>query len=73
MAKTTSFAVMHFVIAFTVAYLLTGDIMIGGAVALVEPAVNTIGFYFHERIWQRLNKRRAMRGRLSVTGAEMCT
>jgi len=58
MIKTTTFAVMHFVIAFSVAYLLTGDIVIGGAVALIEPAVNTVGFYFHEKIWRRIEKRR---------------
>jgi uncharacterized membrane protein len=53
MVKTISFGIMHFVIAFTVAYLLTGDVVIGGAIALVEPAVNTVGYYFHERLWQR--------------------
>ncbi len=59
MVKTTTFAVMHFGIAFSVAYLLTGDIVIGGALALIEPAVNTVAFYFHERIWQRLGHRRS--------------
>ena len=63
MIKTTTFAVMHFAIAFTVAYLLTGDIVVGGAVALIEPAVNTVGFYFHERIWQRREKRRETQDR----------
>jgi uncharacterized membrane protein len=38
-------------VAFGVAYLLTGDVVIGGAVALIEPAVNTVAFYFHERAW----------------------
>ncbi|MCB1772011.1 MAG: DUF2061 domain-containing protein [Gammaproteobacteria bacterium] len=58
MIKTTTFAVMHFVIAFTVAYVLTGDVVIGGVVAMVEPAVNTVAFYFHERVWQRIERRR---------------
>jgi uncharacterized membrane protein len=56
MTKTLSFALMHFSIAFTVAYALTGDVVVGGAVALVEPAVNTIGYYFHERFWNRLGR-----------------
>ena len=51
MAKTATFAVMHFSVAFGIAYLLTGDLVIGGAVALIEPAVNTVAFYFHERAW----------------------
>ena len=57
MIKTITFAVMHFSIAFTVAYLLTGDIVVGGAVALIEPAVNTVAFYFHEKVWQRVVRR----------------
>lgn len=55
MIKTMSFAMMHFTIAFTVAYLLTGDIVVGGAVALVEPLVNTVAYYFHEKLWGQTN------------------
>jgi uncharacterized membrane protein len=51
MAKTATFAVLHFVVAFSVGYALTGDIVIGGAIALIEPAVNTVAFYFHEKAW----------------------
>jgi uncharacterized membrane protein len=57
MKKTATFAIMHFTIAFGVAYLLTGDIIIGGLVALVEPAVNTVGYYIHDRIWARIERR----------------
>ncbi len=58
MIKTLSFGVMHFAIAFAVGYLLTGDVVIGGALALIEPAVNTVAYYFHDRIWTRLERRR---------------
>ena len=58
MIKTASFAVMHFSIAFTVVWVMTGDIVMGGAVALIEPLVNTVGYYFHEKIWQRSGVRR---------------
>lgn len=51
MKKTMTFAVMHFLIAFTVAYGFTGSVLVGGAVALVEPAINTVAFYFHEKLW----------------------
>ncbi|GFD94267.1 hypothetical protein KUL156_54650 [Alteromonas sp. KUL156] len=53
MKKTITFAVMHFGVAFTIAYLLTGSVVVGGAVALVEPAINTVAFYFHEMIWKK--------------------
>lgn len=66
MTKTFTFAVMHFTVAFGVAYTLTGDVVIGGAVALVEPAVNTVAYFFHERIWERIR-----RGRKADTGAMM--
>ena len=53
MIKTITFACMHFSIAFGVVYLMTGSVLVGGAVALVEPAINTIAFYFHEKLWSR--------------------
>ncbi|MGD8937194.1 MAG: DUF2061 domain-containing protein, partial [Thiogranum sp.] len=44
MHKTMSFAVVHFTVAFTVGYLMTGSVLVGGAIALVEPAVNTVAY-----------------------------
>ncbi|MBE2168367.1 MULTISPECIES: DUF2061 domain-containing protein [Cobetia] len=58
MIKTLTFASMHFSIAFGVTYLLTGDIVVGGLVAIVEPAVNTVAFFFHEKVWNRVTARR---------------
>jgi uncharacterized membrane protein len=51
--KTASFAVIHFSVAFIVTYLLTGDAFIGGLMATIEPAINSIAYFFHERVWQR--------------------
>jgi uncharacterized membrane protein len=51
-AKTITFAMVHFTVAFSIAYLLTGSIGIAGALALVEPMANTVAFYLHERAWQ---------------------
>lgn len=51
--KTLSFAMLHFAVAFSVTWALTGSWLIGSAVALIEPAINTLAFYFHERLWQR--------------------
>jgi uncharacterized membrane protein len=58
MKKTITFAVMHFSIAFTVAYLLTGSVLVGGLVAIIEPAINTVAFYFHEKFWESKNRNR---------------
>lgn len=56
MTKTMSFAVVHFTVAFTVGYLLSGSVLVGGAIALVEPAVNTVAYHFHEKAWNRFNR-----------------
>lgn len=53
MKKTLSFAAIHFSIAFTVAYALTGDVIIGSLIAMLEPMVNTVAFYFHEKAWNQ--------------------
>ena len=57
MIKTITFAMMHFSVAFAVAWMLTGDIVVGGAVAMVEPAVNTVAYYFHEKFWVRIKSK----------------
>ena len=49
--KTISFGVVHSVVGFSVAYALTGSLVIAGGIALIEPAVNTVAFYFHEKAW----------------------
>ncbi|MGM0593739.1 MAG: DUF2061 domain-containing protein [Pseudomonadota bacterium] len=55
MAKTASFAAVHFSVAFSVGYLMTGSIAVGGAIALVEPVVNTVAYFFHEKVWERFS------------------
>jgi len=56
MAKTISFAILHFTVAFTVGYLLTGSAMVGGLLAIIEPACNTVVFYFHEKAWKKFEQ-----------------
>lgn len=53
MAKTATFAVVHFSVAFSVGYAVTGSAVVGGALALIEPAINTVAFYFHELGWKK--------------------
>lgn len=53
MLKTLTFTVMHFCIAFGVAYALTGSFSVSGLVAVVEPLCNSVGFFVHEKLWQR--------------------
>ena len=59
MTKTMSFAAVHFTVAFSVGYLMTGSVLVGGAIAMVEPAVNTVAYHFHEQVWNRVQRGRA--------------
>ncbi len=54
--KTASFAVLHFSVGFGVTYALTGSVAIATGVALIEPTVNTVVFFFHEKAWRRFGK-----------------
>ena len=66
MIKTITFAILHFSVAFSVAYILTGSIGVSSAVALVEPIVNTVVFYFHEKAWNRYEKNKSDKQKLWV-------
>lgn len=69
MLKTIAFAAVHFSVAFTVAYLLTGNIGVSSMLALVEPLCNTVAYYFHEKVWERFRARAARVGARLVTPA----
>ena len=69
LVKTLSFAVLHFAVGFSVTFALTGSVAISTGVALIEPAVNTVVFFFHERAWQRIAARRPRTAAAAVPGA----
>ncbi|MNZ69339.1 hypothetical protein D3C78_876350 [compost metagenome] len=56
MLKTLTFTLMHFCIAFGVTYALTGSVTVGSLVATVEPLCNAVGFFFHDKLWKRLEQ-----------------
>nr|QWL74985.1 DUF2061 domain-containing protein [Aeromonas hydrophila] len=66
MKKTISFAVLHFTVAFTVAYLLTGELLTASLIALIEPAVNTVAFYFHDLGWHKLKPHHSLQAKALV-------
>jgi uncharacterized membrane protein len=53
-AKTSTYGVMHFVVAVSVAFALTRDWRIALAIGLLEPAVQTVAYAAHERLWEKL-------------------
>lgn len=53
LTKTVSFLALHLLVGFSVAYLFTGSLALAGGIALVEPLVNAVVFFFHERAWEK--------------------
>ena len=70
MTKTLSFAAVHFTVAFSVGYALTGSAVVGGLLAVVEPACNTVAYHFHEKAWVALRARVGRRGRVGEAVGE---
>ena len=66
MMKTLTFAILHFGVAFSVAYALTGSIGISSTVALVEPIVNTVVFFFHEKAWNKRDQKAAQSTEIKI-------
>lgn len=69
-AKTLTFLALHLIVGFTVAYLFTGSIALAGGIALVEPLVNAVVFFFHERAWEQKNRPALLDVLLHRHGAE---
>jgi uncharacterized membrane protein len=59
MKKTATFAAVHMAVVFAVAYVMTGSIWVGSVLALVEPALTTVAYFFHEKVWERAAPRPA--------------
>ncbi|QGP79299.1 DUF2061 domain-containing protein [Sphingobium sp. CAP-1] len=55
--KTGTYLTIHLTVGFTVAYLMTGSLALAGGIALIEPVINAIAFFFHEQAWKKIQAR----------------
>lgn len=60
-AKTVTYGLMHFTVAVAVAFALTGNIRTALAIGIIEPLVQTVFFTVHDRVWTRIEARKAER------------
>ena len=51
--KTASYYVMHITVAAAVGYAVTGDVWLALTLSLLEPTVQAVAFFFHEKAWAR--------------------
>ena len=63
LAKTLTYLAIHLTIGFSVAYALTGSIAVAGGIALIEPCLNAVAFFFHEKAWKRGRRSARFRNR----------
>ncbi|WP_313303337.1 DUF2061 domain-containing protein [Diaphorobacter sp.] len=56
--KTGSYYIIHVCVAALVAYAVTGNLIASLTLSLLEPTVQAVAFFFHEKGWQRMLERR---------------
>ena len=53
--KTITWRIAASLDTFIIAGIITGDWKIGGSIAVIEVITKMIIYYFHERIWNKIN------------------
>ena len=56
-AKRLSQVLTHMGIAYVLAYTVTGSAVFSGLAVLVEPVINAVAFFFHEKAWKKIQAR----------------
>ena len=57
--KTLSYYFMHITVAMIVAYVITGNLWMAVTLSLVEPTVQAVAFFFHEKVWNKKDQKAA--------------
>ena len=53
--KTLTWRVTASLTTFVIAWILTGDVLIGASIGSIEAIAKIFLYYFHERIWNNIN------------------
>ena len=54
-AKTMTWRITASVTTFLIAWLLTGDLLIGASIGSLEAIAKIFLYYFHERLWNNVS------------------
>lgn len=52
--KTVSWRITGSASTFLISFLISGNFAVAGSIALVQITANTILYFIHERIWNRI-------------------
>lgn len=53
-AKTVSWRLTGSFSTFVISYLVLGSFLVAGSIAIIQVTANTILYYVHERIWNKI-------------------
>lgn len=59
--KTLTYYLMHLTVAACVAYSVTGDLLASLTLSLLEPTVQMVFFYLHEKLWEKQLQKKVQR------------
>jgi uncharacterized membrane protein len=68
--KTGSYYVIHVCVAALVAYAVTGNLIASLTLSLLEPTVQAVAYFFHEKAWARSLRRKAAAQAQATAGAQ---
>ena len=55
LVKTMTWRVTASLTTFIIAWILTGDLLIGVSIGSIEAIAKIFLYYYHERIWNNIN------------------
>lgn len=58
LVKTVSWRITGSGATFLISYLVSGNLAAAGTIAIVQVIVNTVLYYVHERIWNKVKWQR---------------
>jgi uncharacterized membrane protein len=58
LVKTVSWRITGSGATFLISYLVSGNLTAAGTIAIVQVIVNTVLYYLHERIWNKVKWQR---------------
>ena len=53
--KTLTWRITASLTTFIIAWILTGDVLIGASIGTIEAIAKIFLYYFHERIWANIS------------------
>ncbi len=55
LVKTVSWRITGSSATFTISYLVSDNFIVAGTIALIQLTANTILYFIHERIWNKIH------------------